>query len=90
MKLNFGDLISVYFDSDTCWGKEGYHTGIVLHDDDVTKLQIHWLDEDMVYTRKISSYKPSIEDDIEYFLKYWEDGVVIIGNLASNLIGGQK
>lgn len=84
--LKFGDLIMVYFDSDSCWGNEGFHTGILLYDDNRNKLQIHWLDEDLITFRNISVFNPVI-DDLEDFLKHWGIEMInVIGNLSTKVV----
>lgn len=81
MNLKFGDIISVYFDSDTCWGTEGYHTAIVLYDSKIENLRLYYLDEDMLNIRKIGLFNPE-SDEIENFLEYWSENTMIIGNIA--------
>lgn len=84
--LKFGDLIMVYFDSDSCWGNEGFHTGIILYDDNCNKLQIHWLDEDLIVFKNIGVFNPAI-DDLEDFLKHWGIEMInVIGNLSTKVV----
>ena len=83
--LKFGDLIMIYFDSDSCWGNEGFHTGIILYDD-IYNLQIHWLDEKMIKFRGDNIFNPSI-DDLEDFLKHWGIEMInVIGNLSTKVV----
>lgn len=83
MKLKFGDIISFYFDSDTCWGTEGYHTGIILYDPTMKELRLYHLDEEMLNIRNMNLFDPAT-DKLDEFLEYWdvEDNIRIIGNIA--------
>ena len=80
MKLKFGDIISFFFDEDTCWGPYGDHTGIVLYDD-VGNLRLYHLDERVIKQRKGKVLNPE-SDDLENFEHIFEDEISIIGNIA--------
>lgn len=80
MKLKFGDIISFFFDEDTCWGPYGDHTGIVLYDDD-GNLRLYHLDERVVKHQKCNSLRPA-SYDLENFERNFVDEISIIGNIA--------
>lgn len=81
MKLKFGDIISVTFDEDTCWGPEGTHTAIILFDKDGKELQVHWLDKKMIKQRSKSIFNPAI-DELDGLVCYWGEYIQVIGNLS--------
>lgn len=79
-KFKHGDLINFAFTEETCWGPAGVYTAIILYDDEMKKLTVHYLNLKLI--RKRIGHT-STTDELENFLE-WHDieDITIIGNLC--------
>jgi len=77
-----GDILEFYWNSDSCWGKEGTYKGYVTFSEGV--FEVNYIGREKITTESDGCWHENSQSDDIKSLISWSEDIKVIGNLYEN------